>query len=101
MTNIATHIHSWIILGFIGQIIFGSRFLVQWIISEKQKESIIPEVFWYLSIAGSVVLLIYSIYRRDPVFIIGQCLGLFIYIRNVMLIYQKKNTLTNSKQIAG
>lgn len=101
MINFVTHIHTWIILGFIGQAMFGSRFFIQWIISEKRRESVIPEVFWYLSIAGSVVLLTYSIYRRDPVFIAGQCTGLFIYIRNVMLISQKKKTLASLEQIAG
>ncbi len=93
MTNFMTHINAWVILGFIGQFLFGSRFLVQWIISEKRGESIIPEVFWYLSMAGSAILLTYAIYRRDPVFILGQCSGLFIYLRNVMLIYKKKRAL--------
>ncbi|TVL97240.1 MAG: lipid A biosynthesis protein [Candidatus Brocadia sp. WS118] len=93
MTNLLTHINAWIILGFIGQFLFGSRFFVQWIISERRGESIIPVIFWYLSMAGSALLLTYAIYRRDPVFIMGQCSGLFIYMRNVMLIYKKKRFL--------
>ncbi|MCF6157520.1 MAG: hypothetical protein E3K32_02880 [wastewater metagenome] len=90
----ATHLNVWIILGLIGQLLFGSRFFVQWVISEKRGESIIPEVFWYLSMGGSAILLTYALYRRDPVFIIGQCTGLFIYLRNVMLIYKKKKAKT-------
>ncbi|GAN31916.1 MAG: lipid A biosynthesis protein [Candidatus Brocadia sp. AMX2] len=96
MTNFVTHINAWVILGFLGQLLFGSRFFVQWFVSERRGESIIPEVFWYLSMGGSAVLLTYAIYRRDPVFIMGQCSGLFIYVRNVMLIYKKKRILSAS-----
>jgi len=96
MTNFVAHINAWVILGFIGQFLFGSRFFVQWIVSERRGESIIPEVFWYLSMAGSAILLTYAIYRRDPVFIMGQFSGLFIYIRNIMLIYKKKRVLATA-----
>lgn len=96
MTNFVAYINAWIILGFIGQFLFGSRFFVQWIVSERHGESIIPEVFWYLSMAGSAILLTYAIYRRDPVFIMGQCSGLFIYVRNIMLIYKKKRVLATA-----
>ncbi|OQY97743.1 MAG: lipid A biosynthesis protein [Candidatus Brocadia sp. UTAMX2] len=96
MANLAMHINAWVILGFLGQFLFGSRFFVQWIVSERRGESIIPEVFWYLSMAGSAILLTYAIYRRDPVFIMGQCSGLFIYVRNVMLIYKKKKIVSAS-----
>jgi len=89
--------NAWVILGFVGQFMFGSRFFVQWIISEKRGESIIPEVFWYLSMAGSAILLTYAIHRRDPVFIMGQTGGLFVYIRNVMLIYKKKKAWRTSE----
>jgi len=82
--------HLWVILGLIGQGVFAARFLVQWIASEKKKESHIPLVFWYLSLAGSIILLAYAIYRRDPVFILGQTTGFIVYIRNLMLIYKKK-----------
>jgi lipid-A-disaccharide synthase-like uncharacterized protein len=96
MSNFTTHINAWVILGFIGQFLFGSRFFVQWIVSERRGESIIPEVFWYLSMAGSAILLTYAIYRRDPVFIMGQCSGLLIYVRNIMLIYKKKRALATA-----
>ncbi|MGR3178157.1 MAG: lipid-A-disaccharide synthase N-terminal domain-containing protein [Candidatus Anammoxibacter sp.] len=81
----------WVTIGFIGQFIFGSRFVVQWIASERRKESFIPMAFWYLSIAGSIILLAYAIHRRDPVFITGQCTGFLIYFRNLSLIFKKKN----------
>ena len=80
-----------LIIGFIGQGLFASRFIVQWIYSEKRGESHIPIVFWYLSIFGGVGLLIYAIFRKDPVIILGQSFGLFIYLRNLILIYNKKN----------
>lgn len=80
----------WVSIGFVGQILFGCRFFIQWIASERRKESVIPLAFWYLSIAGSMILLSYAIYRRDPVFILGQCTGVFIYFRNLILIYRKK-----------
>jgi lipid-A-disaccharide synthase-like uncharacterized protein len=80
----------WVILGLIGQGIFAARFLVQWIASEKKKESHIPLVFWYLSLGGAMILLAYAIYRRDPVFILGQATGFIVYIRNLMLIYKKR-----------
>ena len=96
MTNITSNINAWVILGFVGQSLFGSRFFVQWIVSEKKGESVIPEIFWYLSMGGSAILLSYAIYRRDPVFIMGQCTGLFVYIRNVMLIYKKKRAMATA-----
>ena len=80
----------WLAIGFFGQFLFAMRFIVQWIVSEKRKESIIPIYFWYFSLAGGVTLLSYAIYRKDPVFILGQGLGLFIYIRNLMFIHGKK-----------
>jgi len=77
---------SWLILGFIGQALFSMRFLIQWIYSEKHKRSIIPKAFWYFSLAGGLTLFSYALLRQDPVFIAGQGLGLFIYIRNLILI---------------
>ena len=90
----ATH---WLIIGFIGQVAFGARFVIQWIVSEKKGESTIPLVFWYCSIIGSIVLLSYAIYREDPVFILGQSLGSIIYIRNLILIDRKRKSFL-SKQ---
>jgi len=79
----------WIIVGLGGQTAFSLRFLVQWIASEKKGESTIPLLFWYLSLIGGSILLIYALHRKDPVFIIGQATGVFIYIRNLMLIRKK------------
>tara|TARA_X000000950_G_scaffold273195_1_gene356735 strand:- start:2419 stop:2715 length:297 start_codon:yes stop_codon:yes gene_type:complete len=80
-----------LIIGFLGQGLFASRFIVQWIYSEKKGESHIPIIFWYLSIFGGIVLLMYAIFRKDPVIILGQTFGIFIYLRNLILIYKKKN----------
>ncbi len=77
---------SWLILGFLGQALFSMRFLIQWIYSEKNKRSMIPTAFWYFSLAGGLTLLSYAVLREDPVFIVGQGAGLFIYMRNLMLI---------------
>ena len=78
-----------LIIGFLGQGVFASRFIVQWIYSEKKGESSIPIVFWYLSILGGMGLLTYAIFRQDPVIIIGQSFGILIYVRNLFLIYKK------------
>ncbi len=78
-------------IGFVGQGIFASRFIVQWIYSEKKGVSYIPIVFWYLSIFGGLALLIYAIFRKDPVIISGQIFGIFIYLRNLILIYRDSN----------
>ena len=79
-----------LIIGFVGQGLFASRFIVQWVFSEKKGESSIPITFWYLSIFGGIGLLTYAIFRKDPVIITGQLFGIFIYIRNLILIYRKK-----------
>ena len=86
MVEIAQNFDSWAILGFVAQAAFTGRFIVQWIASEKQKKSVVPVSFWYLSIIGSLGLLIYAIIRADPVFILGQSMGSFIYFRNILLI---------------
>ena len=87
----------WIIIGFIGQSLFFMRFFVQWIASEKVKASVIPNSFWYFSILGGLTLFAYALYRQDPVFILGQSTGLFIYARNLYLI-RRKNSATASPQ---
>ncbi|MFQ5700965.1 MAG: lipid-A-disaccharide synthase N-terminal domain-containing protein [Acidobacteriota bacterium] len=84
--------HPWLIIGFVGQTLFFSRFLVQWIVAERRGESVVPDSFWYLSLAGGVILLTYAIYTRDPVFITGQAGGAFVYTRNLMLIHRKKRS---------
>jgi lipid-A-disaccharide synthase-like uncharacterized protein len=80
---------TWLIIGMFGQILFGLRFLVQWICSEVKQESHIPIAFWYFSISGGMILLFYAIHRKDPVFIVGQSMGLIVYVRNLRLIYKK------------
>lgn len=77
--------NPWILLGFAGQLVFGMRFVVQWIASERQKRSVVPGAFWYLSLVGAALLLVYALWRRDPVFILGQSLGFLIYFRNLAL----------------
>ena len=89
--NLNTYEVIFLIIGFLGQGLFASRFIVQWIYSEKKGESHIPLIFWYLSILGGMGLLTYAIFRKDPVIIVGQTFGIFIYIRNLFLIYKKTN----------
>jgi lipid-A-disaccharide synthase-like uncharacterized protein len=81
----------WVAFGFLAQFVFFLRFFVAWIQSEKQKKSVVPLSFWYLSIVGSVMILIYALKKQDPVFIVGQFLALFIYARNIMLFKQSGN----------
>ncbi len=82
--------NAWLVIGFTGQLIFGSRFLIQWIFSEMKGESHIPVIFWYLSLGGGMILLVYSIHIGDPVFIVGQLTGVIVYVRNLILIYRKR-----------
>ena len=77
----------WIVLGLFGQLLFSARFLIQWYASERARRSVVPDAFWYFSIAGGLVLFIYACIRRDPVFIIGQGSGLLIYARNLHLLF--------------
>jgi len=87
----------WLIIGFAGQMLFAARFIVQWIKSEKVKKSIIPIQFWYLSLAGGFILFIYAVYKKDPVFILGQFCGLFVYARNLYFIQcEKRRNLTET-----
>jgi len=77
---------AWIAIGFLGQLAFSARFVLQWIASERARRSVVPKAFWYCSLAGSCILLAYAIHRSDPVFIAGQAGGLAIYLRNLRLI---------------
>ena len=79
----------WIAIGFLGQGLFFGRWLVQWIVSERQAQSRMPIAFWYLSLVGGLITLAYAIYRRDPVFIASQGIGALVYIRNLMLIHRQ------------
>lgn len=81
---------AWVLLGLGGQILFTGRMLVQWIVSERDKRSVIPVAFWWMSLFGASMLMIYFIWRKDIVGVLGQATGWFIYIRNLMLIYKKQ-----------
>lgn len=81
-----TKFDGWVMLGFVAQAFFTMRFVVQWIASERARKSVIPVAFWFFSIGGGILLLVYALYRRDPVFIAGQALGLVVYFRNVYFI---------------
>lgn len=89
------HINSWlefwwVAVGLGGQAMFSMRFIIQWIASEREGRSIVPVAFWYFSVAGGLILFLYAVYRRDPVFILGQGAGLFIYARNLWLIHGER-----------
>jgi len=77
---------AWLVAGLAGQACFTARFLVQWIVSERRRRSVVPVAFWYLSVVGAVLLLSYALYRRDPVFVLGSSVGLVVYARNLMLL---------------
>jgi lipid-A-disaccharide synthase-like uncharacterized protein len=76
----------WLTVGFLGQALFTARFLVQWLASEKKRASVVPVAFWWLSLLGGTAILSYAVFRRDPVIITGQGMGLFVYVRNLMLL---------------
>jgi len=82
----------WLAIGLVGQGIFSARFIIQWLVSEREKRSIIPVAFWYLSLFGGITLLMYALFKRDPVFIIGQFTGVFIYSRNLFLIHRERSS---------
>ena len=76
----------WIYVGFVGQLAFTARFVLQWIVSERLKRSVIPVEFWFLSLIGTVIVLAYALYRVDPVFILAYSFNSLVYVRNLMLI---------------
>ena len=94
LNTLGTYLHdvfvikfdAWVVLGFVAQAFFTMRFVVQWIASERARRSVIPVAFWFFSIGGGVLLLVYALYRRDPVFIAGQALGLVVYVRNLYFV---------------
>lgn len=90
-SSIFSAVHIWLAVGLFGQLLFSMRFILQWLCSEKEKKSVIPDVFWYFSITGGLTLLAYAIYRKDPVFILGQATGVFIYARNLYFIAKAKS----------
>lgn len=86
----------WLVVGFLGQGMFMSRFLIQWFQSEREGRSVIPVAFWYFSIVGGVVTLAYAIHKLDPVFIAGQGAGLIVYARNLFLIHRERTALAKA-----
>lgn len=98
MHNLMTMLHAenvrelaWVMVGLFGQLMFSMRFIVQWLASERAGHSVVPIAFWYFSIIGSVVVLAYGIFKADPVIIVGQLPGVFIYSRNLWLIHAEKH----------
>ena len=89
---------TWFIFGLVGQVLFTCRFLYQWIVSERRKESIIPLGFWYLSISGSLTLFIYGVGRAEPILVLGQSVNTLIYTRNLMFIHRKKVAEADKEQ---
>jgi lipid-A-disaccharide synthase-like uncharacterized protein len=96
MHGLFTPERIWLAIGFAGQALFASRFIIQWFRSEMEGRSVIPLSFWYCSLAGGIVLLAYAVYKRDPVFILGQGSGLFVYSRNLYLIFRERALLRNA-----
>jgi lipid-A-disaccharide synthase-like uncharacterized protein len=86
---------AWVALGFVAQGFFTMRFVVQWIASERARRSVIPVAFWFFSVGGGALLLAYALYRRDPVFIAGQALGLVVYLRNLYFIALHKEQMSS------
>jgi len=93
--NTSTTELVWLLIGFAAQLMFSMRFIVQWIASERAQQSIVPEIFWYFSFAGGLMLFAYALYRVDPVFILGQGTGLLIYARNIHFIWREKTRSTS------
>jgi lipid-A-disaccharide synthase-like uncharacterized protein len=82
----------WVLVGFVAQVFFTARFVVQWIASERAGRSVVPLAFWLFSMVGGVMLLVYALYRKDPVFIAGQSFGVFVYLRNLYFVIREQKT---------
>jgi lipid-A-disaccharide synthase-like uncharacterized protein len=91
----------WLVIGLVGQGMFTARFLVQWLASERKRETVVPLAFWWLSLAGGLILLSYALYRRDTVFTLGQSTGVFIYVRNLMLASEGRRRSAARAAAAG
>jgi lipid-A-disaccharide synthase-like uncharacterized protein len=87
-----TRLDWWVLLGFIAQLLFTARFVVQWIASERAGRSVIPMAFWIFSILGGALLLVYALYRKDAVFIAGQAFSFFVYARNLYFVLRDRKT---------
>ena len=83
--------YIWVGLGFLGQVLFTGRMIVQWLVSERQKKSVVPPIFWWMSLVGSTMLMVYFLWRRDPIGLLGQAFGWFIYLRNIWMIYRPQD----------
>lgn len=79
----------WVLLGFFGQVLFTGRMIVQWFVSQKHKKSVVPPIFWWMSLLGSTMLLIYFLWRMDPIGVLGQAFGWFVYVHNLWLIHRE------------
>jgi len=86
----------WTVIGFLGQFMFMMRFVFQWIASEREKKSVMPEIFWYFSLMGGLIVFAYAIHKQDIVFISGQGLGVFIYLRNIYFIWHQRRIGQNA-----
>ena len=86
----------WVIVGLFAQVMFSMRFIIQWVASERARRSVVPIAFWFFSLGGGVLLFAYALHLKDPVFILGQGMGLFIYLRNLWLIYREKQGLAGA-----
>ena len=91
----------WVAIGLVGQGVFTARFLVQWVASEKRRDSVVPTAFWWLSLLGGLILLSYAIHRRDPVIILGQSMGVVVYVRNLMLVDKARRRAARRQARAG
>lgn len=94
--------YVWVGLGLFGQVLFTGRMIVQWLVSEKSKKSVVPPIFWWMSLGGSTMLMVYFLWRRDPIGLLGQSFGWFIYVRNLWMIYRPQvlhaDAITSTEQ---
>jgi len=96
MNDWSDSLDQWLVIGLIGQGIFSARFLTQWLASERAGKSVVPVAFWWMSLAGSVLLFAYGLKRHEPILVIGQCTGLWIYGRNLYLIRKARPKISNA-----
>jgi lipid-A-disaccharide synthase-like uncharacterized protein len=80
----------WVTLGFLGQLLFTGRMLVQWFVSEREKRSVVPTAFWWMSLIGATMLLVYFVWRKEPIGVLGQATGWFVYVRNLLMIHRQR-----------
>ena len=96
IVSIEPYLNLWVFIGLFGQFMFTMRFFYQWIASERARASVMPDVFWYFSLSGGIILFAYALHKKDIVFILGQGLGIFIYLRNIYFVRQKKKITTDA-----